>query len=87
MRRGSWLCRCRHNHDLRHTAVALWIASGASPNEIAKRAGHSSVAVVLDRYGHLFPGAEDAVNERLEQMERKGQREAAEYGQVVAFDR
>jgi integrase len=44
-------------HDLRHTAVALWIAAGASPKEIAARAGHTSVATVLDRYGHLLPGA------------------------------
>jgi integrase len=27
-------------HDLRHTAVALWIAAGANPKEIAARAGH-----------------------------------------------
>jgi Phage integrase family len=38
-------------HDLRHSAVAFWIAAGASPKEIAVRAGHTSVAVVLDRYG------------------------------------
>ena len=25
-------------HDLRHTAVALWIAAGASPKEVAARA-------------------------------------------------
>ena len=42
-------------HDLRHTAVALWIAAGASPKEVAARAGHTSVSFVLDRYGHLFP--------------------------------
>jgi integrase len=45
-------------HDLRHTAVALWIAQGASPKQIATWAGHTSVSVVLDRYGHLFPGHE-----------------------------
>jgi integrase len=39
-------------HDLRHTAVALWIAAGASPKEVAARAGHTSVSFVLDRYGH-----------------------------------
>jgi integrase len=44
-------------HDLRHTAVALWIAAGASPKEVAARAGHTSVSFVLDRYGHLFPGS------------------------------
>lgn len=74
-------------HDLRHTAVALWIASDATPNEIAKRAGHSSVAVVLDRYGHLFPGTEDAVNDRLEAMALQGQQAASGYGQVVEFSR
>ncbi|HKY76896.1 MAG TPA: tyrosine-type recombinase/integrase [Acidimicrobiia bacterium] len=52
-------------HDLRHTAVALWIAQGASPKQIAAWAGHTSVSVVLDRYGHLFPGHEDAVMQRL----------------------
>lgn len=53
-------------HDLRHTAVALWIAAGASPVEIARRAGHASVATVLDRYGHLFPGSENKVNDALD---------------------
>lgn len=53
-------------HDLRHTAVSLWVAAGASPKQIASWAGHTSVAVVLDRYGHLFPGHEDAVLDRLD---------------------
>ena len=26
-------------HDLRHTAVALWIAAGANPKEVSTRAG------------------------------------------------
>jgi integrase len=55
-------------HDLRHTAVALWIAAGASPNEIAARAGHSSVVTVLDRYGHLLPGSEDRVDAKLDEI-------------------
>ena len=57
-------------HDMRHTAVALWIAAGASPNEIAARAGHTSVSVVLDRYGHLLPGSEDKVNDALDALVR-----------------
>jgi integrase len=55
-------------HDPRHTAVDLWIAAGASPNEIAARAGHASVVTVLDRYGHLLPGHEDKVNNALDVM-------------------
>ncbi|SRR5581483_2910762 len=57
-------------HDLRHTAVALWIAAGASPKEVATRAGHSSVVTVLDRYGHLLPGSEDRVTDALDAMAR-----------------
>ncbi|MEZ5236135.1 MAG: site-specific integrase [Acidimicrobiales bacterium] len=41
-------------HDLRHTAVSIWIAAGANPKQVAARAGHTSVSVVLDRYGHLY---------------------------------
>jgi integrase len=57
-------------HDMRHTAVALWIAAGASPIEIASRAGHTSVAVVLDRYGHLLPGLDDRLNDALDALAR-----------------
>jgi integrase len=40
-------------HDLRHTAMALWIAAGAHPKEVSVRAGHTSVAFTLNRYDHL----------------------------------
>jgi len=53
-------------HDLRHTAVALWIASGANPLEVSRRAGHTSTSFTQDRYGHLFPEADSELAERLE---------------------
>jgi len=59
-------------HDLRHSAVALWIAAGASPTEIAQRAGHTSVVTVLDRYGHLLPQTSDVVTRRLNQLALDG---------------
>ncbi|MDP9389117.1 MAG: site-specific integrase [Actinomycetota bacterium] len=52
-------------HDLRHTGAALAVASGAKPLEVARRLGHTSVSFCLDRYGHLFPEAEDEVADRL----------------------
>lgn len=55
-------------HDLRHTAVALWIAAGGHPKQIAARAGHTSVSVVLDRYGHLLPNHDDALMQALENL-------------------
>ena len=51
-------------HDLRHAAVALRIAAGASPKEVAVRAGHTSVSFTLDRYGHLYPEADANLRDR-----------------------
>lgn len=45
-------------HDLRHTAVALAIDTGAHVSEIMARMGHSSVTTTIDRYGHLMPSAD-----------------------------
>jgi integrase len=61
-------------HDLRHTAVALWIAAGANPKEVAARAGHASVSFTLDRYGHLYPEADLGLRERLDAMFTASQR-------------
>jgi integrase len=60
-------------HDLRHTAVALWIAAGASPKEVAVRAGHSSVSFTLDRYGHLYPESDTALRDRLDAIFAAGE--------------
>jgi integrase len=38
-------------HDLRHTAVARWIAAGATPKG-SPCGGPTSVSFTLDRYGH-----------------------------------
>jgi hypothetical protein len=66
-RQGSGLDGLRI-HDLRHTAVALWIAAGANPKEVSARAGHSSVSFTLDRYGHLYPEADNALRDRLDAL-------------------
>jgi integrase len=58
-------------HDLRHTAAALAIASGAHPKVIQERLGHSSIQVTLDVYGHLFPSLEEALAERLDLVARE----------------
>ena len=35
------------------------IAAGVRAKPLSTFMGHSSISVTLDRYGHLFPGAED----------------------------
>lgn len=42
-------------HDLRHFAVSLWIEQGFSIKEVMTFAGHASVQMTMERYGHLFP--------------------------------
>jgi hypothetical protein len=55
-------------HDLRHTAISLWIASGANPKVVQTKAGHASIKVTYDRYGHLFPDYDDRRTRHLEDL-------------------
>ncbi len=66
-------------HTLRRSQVALLIAQGEHPKVVADRLGHTSVRTVLDVYGHLYEGADEAAAKRLEaQIVSLSQREAAE---------
>ena len=53
-------------HDLRHTAVALYLQGGEdagrpiNAKRLQMRMGHSSIQMTFDRYGHLLPQDEDA---------------------------
>ncbi len=58
---------CRF-HDLRHTSVALSIASGAHPKAIQARMGHASITITLDRYGHLFPELDEAIAQEFDRQ-------------------
>jgi integrase len=42
-------------HGLRHFAVSAWIEAGLTPKTVQTFAGHASLQVTMDRYGHLFP--------------------------------
>ena len=42
-------------HALRHFAVSCWIETGMTPKTVQTFAGHASLQVTMDRYGHLFP--------------------------------
>jgi integrase len=47
--------RCFNWHALRHFAVSCWIEAGFAPKTVQTFAGHASLQVTMDRYGHLFP--------------------------------
>lgn len=48
-------------HEARHTYVSLMIAADVNIKTISEWAGHSSVTITLDRYGHLLPGSTKVV--------------------------
>jgi integrase len=52
-------------HDLRHTCIAMWSRSLASPRAAAKWAGHANPALVLNVYGGVFDDERTAVMDRL----------------------
>jgi integrase len=60
-------------HDLRHTAVAFLVSQGAHPEAIKRYMGHSSIAVTMDIYGHLFPSDAEDLADRLDALFRRSQ--------------
>ena len=41
-------------HALRHFAISCWVDAGLPPKAVQTFAGHASLQVTMDRYGHLF---------------------------------
>ena len=54
-------------HDLRHSAVPLWVDMGANLLQVSRWLGHSSVQITADVYGHLFSETNDAVMARVDE--------------------
>jgi integrase len=42
-------------HGLRHFGISCWIERGLSPKTVQTFAGHTSMQMTMDRYGHHFP--------------------------------
>lgn len=57
-------------HDLRHTAVAIAIMAGYHAKEVQELAGHSSIAVTFDVYGHLLESLQAKSVARLDAIAR-----------------
>lgn len=54
-------------HALRHYAVSSWLASGIDLKTAQAWAGHATLALTLDTYGHLIPRRDD--HQRLAAVE------------------
>lgn len=53
-------------HGLRHFAISCWIEAGMSPKTVQTFAGHASLQITMDRYGHLFPS--DSHKQAMDQI-------------------
>ena len=47
-------------HEARHSCASMWIDAGLDPKKLSARLGHASITITYDRYGHLFPSADEA---------------------------
>jgi integrase len=52
-------------HECRHTFASLMIAAGVNAKTLSTYLGHASIAITMDRYGHLMPGSEGEAAARL----------------------
>lgn len=79
LRRGWYRCLERAGirkvrfHDLRHSFISLLIEQGAHPKYIQEQAGHSSIQVTMDTYGHLFPSRERGWADKLDDEGWRGE--------------
>jgi integrase len=58
--------RCVRFHDLRHSLASRLIQNAESLAYVKDQLGHHSIKVTIDIYGHLVPGANKAVVDRLD---------------------
>jgi integrase len=50
-------------HGLRHTHISQLLGDGYPITTVSRRAGHASVSITLDVYGHMMPESQEAMME------------------------
>lgn len=53
-------------HGLRHTAISALLAAGGSLQDAQALAGHVSISLTADTYGHFAPSQRQATANRIE---------------------
>jgi integrase len=53
-------------HDLRHAFASMLISAGCSVKAVSRALGHSSAAITLNLYSHLWPGDEDRIRDAVD---------------------
>lgn len=52
-------------HEARHTCASMMIDAGANAKALSTVMGHAGIEITFNRYGHLMPGGEAEVGQRL----------------------
>lgn len=74
-------------HDLRHTAAAVLVASGAHVHQVQRQLGHSRPSITLDVYSDLFDDDLGAIGAALDERYGKLMGEGDEADNVVPIAR
>jgi integrase len=69
-------------HALRHLYASLLIRHGESVKTLQKRMGHSSAAITLDTYAHVWPDADDRTREAVQRALLSDPADSARTGEV-----
>jgi integrase len=68
LRKSAGITGYLRMHDLRHTAISLALSAGVAPTDVSNMAGHSNVAVTLQRYAHALPEAPRRAADAIERL-------------------
>jgi len=60
-------------HEARHTYASMMIAAGVNAKALSTYMGHATIAITMDRYGHLMPGNEAEAAELFDRYLDLGQ--------------
>ena len=55
-------------HDLRHSYASLLINGGINIKIISEMMGHSNVEITWNRYGHLYPNAQEKATDYIDSL-------------------
>lgn len=55
-------------YSTRHTMASNLLSAGVNPKAVQTRLGHKRISTTLDEYGHVLPGEQEAVSEKIERL-------------------
>jgi len=64
-------------HDARHSHASIMLKAGIHPRIVQERLGHSTIAITLDTYSHIFPGLQEAAAKKFDDALRLSHNEYA----------